>query len=48
MIQMNIFASRNRDRCRERTYRYLGGKSGWDELGAWDGHIYTIMYKIDN
>ena len=20
---------------------------GWDELGDWDWHIYTIMYKID-
>ena len=26
------------------------GKGGWDELGDWDWHIYTIdtMYKIDN
>ena len=20
------------------------GEWGWDELGDWDGHIYTIMY----
>ena len=27
-----------------------GGGGGWDELGDWDWHIYTIdtMYKIDN
>ena len=30
-----------------------GGKQGegwwwWDELGDWDWHIYTNMYKIDN
>ena len=24
------------------------GKGGWDELGDWDWHIYTNMYKIDN
>ena len=37
-------------RHREQTYRYQGGKQGWDELGDWDCHIYTIdtMYKIDN
>ena len=32
-------------------YGYEGGKEGgWDELGDWDWHIYTvdIMYKIDN
>jgi len=23
------------------------GKGGWDELGDWDGHLYTIMYKTD-
>ena len=21
---------------------------GWDELGEWDWHVYTTMYKIDN
>ena len=25
-----------------------GGKGEWDELGDWDWHIYTSMYKIDN
>ena len=27
-----------------------GERGVWDELGDWDGHIYTIdtMYKIDN
>ena len=24
-----------------------GEKAGWDELGDWDWHIYTNMYKID-
>ena len=34
----------------ERDTGYQGGKRGWDELGDWDWHIYTIdtMYKIDN
>ena len=25
-----------------------GEKVGWDELGDWNWHIHTIMYKIDN
>ena len=25
-----------------------GWEWGWDELGGWDWHIYTNMYKIDN
>ena len=25
-----------------------GGSGGWDELGDWDWHIYTTMYKTDN
>ena len=25
-----------------------GGKDRWDELGDWDWHVYTTMYKIDN
>ena len=24
------------------------GMRGWGELGDWDWHIYTRMYKIDN
>ena len=24
------------------------GEGEWDELGDWDWHIYTTMYKIDN
>ena len=41
---------KQRCRCRGQTYGYQGGKAGWDELGDWDRHIYTIdtMYKIDN
>lgn len=23
------------------------GNGGWDELGNWDWHIYTVMYKTD-
>ena len=25
-----------------------GGRGGWDELGDWDWHTQTTMYKIDN
>ena len=33
---------------RKQTCRSQGEKIGWDELGDWDGHVYTIdpMYKI--
>ena len=24
------------------------GRWEWDELGDWDWHIYTTMYKTDN
>ena len=57
MVQMNWFAGqKQRHRCREQTYGHQGGKVvGWwggewrcDELGDWDWHIYTNMYKIDN
>ena len=23
-------------------------KRGWDELGNWDRHMYTTMYKVDS
>ena len=41
--------SRNRDTDIEN--KRMGTKvGGWDELGDWDWHVYTIdtMYKIDN
>ena len=43
--------TRHRHRHREQTYGTgAGGKGGWDELGDWDWHIYTIdtLHKIDN
>ena len=32
------------------TYGYQRGKTGWDELGDWDYHLYPIdtMYKTAN
>ena len=58
MVQVNQFArQKQRHRCREQTYGHQGGKAVgegvvvmvWcDELGDWDWHIYTNMYKIDN
>ena len=52
MVQMNRFAGQKlRHRCREQTYGHQGGKAvgGWcDELGNWDRHIYTDVYKIDD
>ena len=43
--------SRKRDRCREQTCGYQGGKGGaWGELEDWDWYIYTIdtMHNVDN
>ena len=41
--------SRNRDIDIENKCMDTKGRSGeWDELGDWDWHIYTAMYKIDN
>ena len=42
-----------RHECREQMYGHQGVKAGggvrwWNELGDWDWHIYTNMYKIDN
>ena len=53
---MNWFAGqKQRHKCREQTYGHQGGKVGgeggvwwWDELGDWDWHVYTNIYKIDN
>lgn len=25
-----------------------GGERAWGEMGDWDWHTYSIMYKIDN
>ena len=51
---MNQFAGqKQRHRCREQTYGRQGGKvvgEWWwcDELGDWDGYVYTNVYKIDD
>ena len=42
---------RNWDRCREQTYGHqvgkaAGGGGGCDELGGWDWHVYTDVYKM--
>ena len=40
---------RNRDtNVENKSMDTKGGSGGWDELGDWDWHIYTNMYKIDN
>ena len=28
--------------------KWRGWWRGWDELGDWDRHVYTNMYKMDN
>ena len=34
--------SRNRDADVENKHGNQGRREGWDELGEWDGHVYTI------
>ena len=49
--QMNLFAKqKQRHRCREQTWTPREGEKGWDKLGDWDRHIFTIgtVYNIDN
>ena len=55
MVQMNWFAGQKlRHRCREQAYGHQRGKTvvGWGwwcaELGDWDSHVYTDVYKIDD
>ena len=55
MVQMSRFAGQKlRHRRRAQTYGHQGGKAtggwGWwcDELGDWDLHVYTDVYKIDD
>ena len=55
MVQVNWVAGQKlRHRCREQTYGHQGGKvaggGGWgcDELGDWDLHVYSDVYKIDD
>ena len=55
MVQMNRVAGQKlRHRCREQTYGHQGGKTavGWRwwcaELGDWDWHVYSDVYKIDD
>ena len=55
MVQMNRVAGQKlRDRCREQMYGHQGGKTvvGWGwwcaELGDWDWHVYSDVYKIDD
>ena len=44
----NYLQSRNRDIDIENKYMNTKqGKWGWDELGDWDQHIYTTIYKMD-
>ena len=49
MVQVNLFTKQKLShRYRKQTYGYQGGKGGRDNLGYWDWHIHTIIYKIDN
>ena len=46
MVQMNLSAKqKERHRRREQMYGHQGGKAEWDELGGWDWHKCTTVYK---
>ena len=47
--RLSYLQSRNRVTDIENKHTNTKGESGvGDELGDWDWHIYTTMYKIDN
>ena len=50
MIQMNLFTKQKEThRLREQIYGYQGVKVvGKDRLADWDGHIHTVIFKMDN
>ena len=55
MVQTNGLQGRNRDTDVENKHmdtkggKWQGRGVGWcDELGDWDWHVYTNMYKMDN
>ena len=45
---MTLFCKAERHKSREQTYGFQGRGGGWDELGDWDWHICSTIYKIDN
>ena len=45
---MTLFCKAERHKSREQTYGFQGRERGWDELGDWDWHICSTMYKTDN
>ena len=47
LYRWTYLQSRNRDMDVEN--KFMDTKVGvWEELGDWDWHIYTTMYKINN
>ena len=49
-IQMNLFTKQKQTyRYQKQTYGYQRGNTmGRDKSGAWDEHIHTIIYRIDD
>ena len=49
MVQMNLFAKQKYSHGLENKLMVTKGVTrGWDELGEWDWHTHTTIYKIDN
>ena len=46
--RQSYLQSRNRDTDVKKTTHVPSGERGWEELGDWNLHKYTTMYKIDN
>ena len=46
IVERNLFGKQKKShKCRKQNYGYQGGKwgQGWDELGDWNRHIYTLL-----
>ena len=49
MIQMNLFTKQKQTHSlREGTHGYWGKLWGRDSQGVWDGHVHTVVFKMDN
>ena len=48
IYRQSYLQSRNRDTEVENKHMDTKPTGKWDELGYWDGHTYTTMYKANN
>ena len=48
IYRQSYLQSRNKDTEVENKHMDTKPTGKWDELGDWDGHTYTTMYKANN